>query len=128
MTALAAAAPNGIDVYFDNVGGDHLDAALAVANIQARFAICGMIDIYNTTEPTKLRYIARIIGARLRVEGFLITQFLPRAAEFYEDVSAMLAAGRLKREETVIDGLEAMPDAFLGLFSGRNSGKMLVRL
>jgi hypothetical protein len=126
--ALLAAAPDGIDVYFDNVGGEHLDAALAAANIGARFAICGMIDIYNSAEPTRLRYAARIIGARITITGFLVSDYFARAAEFYADMGAMLADGRLKREETVFAGLEAMPDAFLGLFAGKNKGKMLVRL
>jgi hypothetical protein len=126
--ALLAAAPDGIDVYFDNVGGEHLDAALAAANIGARFAICGMIDIYNSAEPTRLRYAARIIGARITITGFLVSDYFARAAEFYADMGAMLADGRLKREETVFAGLEAAPDAFLGLFAGKNKGKMLVRL
>jgi len=125
---LMDAAPNGIDVYFDNVGSDHLDAALAVARDHARFAICGMIDIYNNMKPTELRYLARIIQARIRVQGFIVTDFMGRMTEFYQDMGAMLQAGKLQRQETVHDGLEAMPDAFLGLFSGGNTGKMLVRL
>jgi NADPH-dependent curcumin reductase CurA len=125
---LADAAPKGIDVYFDNVGSAHLDAALAVARDHARFAICGMIDLYNDMKPTELRYLARVIQARIRLQGFIVTDFLPRAGEFYQDMAAMLKAGQLQRQETVQDGLEAMPDAFLGLFSGVNTGKMLVRL
>lgn len=125
---LMDAAPNGIDVYFDNVGSDHLDAALAVARDHARFAICGMIDIYNNMKPTELRYLARIIQARIRVQGFIVTDFMGRMNEFYQDMGAMLQAGKLQRQETVHDGLDAMPDAFLGLFSGGNTGKMLVRL
>jgi len=125
---LADAAPGGIDVYFDNVGSEHLDAALAVARDHARFAICGMIDIYNDMKPTALRYLARVIQARIRMQGFIVTDFLPRVGEFYQDMGAMLKAGQLQRQETVHDGLEAMPDAFLGLFSGGNTGKMLVRL
>ena len=128
VKALAAAAPKGIDVYFDNVGGDHLDAALAHARPNARFAICGMIDVYNSGEPTKLRYLARLIGNRVRMQGFIVSDHMARAAEFYDDMGAMLKAGTLKREETVHHGLEAMPDAFLGLFTGGNKGKMLVRL
>ena len=126
--ALMEAAPNGIDVYFDNVGGDHLDAALAAANQNARFAICGMIDKYNSGEPTQLRYIARIIGQRINIRGFIVSDYLSRAREFYEEAGKLLAAGKLQREETIVEGLEAMPDAFLGLFSGQNRGKMLVKL
>lgn len=128
VKALAAAAPGGIDVYFDNVGGEHLDAALATAREGARFAICGMIDVYNTAQPTELRYITRIIAARIRIQGFLVSDFLARAGEFYRDMAEWESKGLLKCEETVVDGLEAMPEAFLGLFSGRNLGKMLVRV
>jgi NADPH-dependent curcumin reductase CurA len=125
---LAAAAPQGIDVYFDNVGGDHLDAAFATAREGARFAICGMIDIYNSGAPTQLRYIARTIAARIRIQGFLVSDWLSHAPDFYRDMGELLAKDALRREETVVEGLEAMPDAFLGLFSGANRGKMLVRV
>src|SRR3546814_628999 len=128
VRALGKAAPNGIDVYFDNVGGDHLDAALAVANERARFALCGMIDIYNDTRPTELRYLARAIGARIRMQGFIVIDFFPRMDEFYRDMAGLLQAGKLDARETVHEGLEAMPRAFLDLFSGGNTGKMLVRL
>ena len=125
---LTEAAPGGIDVYFDNVGGEHLDAALATANERARFAICGMINMYNTGQPTELRYAPRIIGMRIQIKGFIVSDFMARAPEFYRDMAGWLQAGKLKREETVHDGLVSMPDAFLGLFSGGNMGKMLVRV
>jgi NADPH-dependent curcumin reductase CurA len=128
LEAVRAAVPKGIDVYFDNVGGEHLDAALAVANERARFAICGMIDVYNSGAATQLRYAARIIGARIRIQGFIVSDYMARASEFYADMGGMLQAGKLTREETVHDGLASMPDAFLGLFSGGNKGKMLVRV
>ena len=128
VRALAAAAPEGIDVYFDNVGGSHLDAALAVARNNARFAICGMIEGYNQTEPTSLRFLPRIIAARIRLQGFLVFDYFPRMDEFYRDMGGWLKSGAVKSRETVVDGLEAMPDAFLGLFKGQNTGKMLVRL
>jgi hypothetical protein len=128
VKALAAAAPKGIDVYFDNVGGEHLDAALAHARPRARFAICGMIDVYNDAKPTELKYLARLIGNRVRMQGFIVSDYMDRADEFYRDLGGWLAAGKLRREETVMHGLDAMPDAFLGLFSGGNTGKMLVRV
>ena len=128
VKALAGAAPDGIDVYFDNVGGEHLDAALAHARTEARFAICGMIDIYNSGKATELRYLPRLIGARIRMQGFLVTPFMGRAAEFYRDMAGMLANGALTSEETVHDGLDQAPAAFLGLFEGGNRGKMLVRV
>ena len=128
IKSLMAAAPKGIDVYFDNVGGDHLDAALAAARQNARFAICGMIEGYNSAEPLKLRYAMRIISARIRLQGFIFTDFMGRMGEFYSDMGAMIAAGQVTGRDTVVDGLEAMPDAFRGLFSGANTGKMLVKL
>ena len=126
--ALGGAAPGGIDVYFDNVGGDHLDAALAAAKPNARFAICGMIDVYNDGKATELRYLARLIGMRVQMRGFIVSDYMARASEFYRDMGGWLAEGRLRREETVHDGLEAMPTAFAGLFTGGNTGKMLVRV
>jgi NADPH-dependent curcumin reductase CurA len=125
--ALGEAAPDGIDVYFDNVGGDHLDAALAHAKPNARFAICGMIDVYNDAKPTSLKYLARLIGNRVRIQGFIVSDFKDQAG-FYRDMAEMLKQGQLKREETVFEGLDRTPEAFLALFSGGNKGKMLVKL
>jgi len=128
VKSLAEAAPKGIDVYFDNVGGDHLDAALAHARQNARFAICGMIDGYNAAEPMCLRYIMRVIAMRITLKGFIYTDYLPRNAEFYAEMGPWVATGTVKGRDTIVDGLEATPDAFLGLFRGDNIGKMLVRL
>jgi len=128
VQGLQKAAPKGIDVYFDNVGGDHLDAALASARNNARFAICGMIDGYNGAPPAALRYIMRIIAARIQLKGFIYTDYMPEIADFYRDMGGWLASGQVKSRETVRDGIEAAPDAFLDLFRGGNTGKMLVRL
>jgi NADPH-dependent curcumin reductase CurA len=128
LKSLAAAAPEGIDVYFDNVGGSHLDAALALARNNARFAICGMIEGYNRREPASLRFLMRIIAARIRLKGFLVFDYQSRFDEFYRDMGAWLKSGTVKAEETIVEGLEQTPDAFLGLFEGANVGKMLVRL
>jgi NADPH-dependent curcumin reductase CurA len=128
LKSLAGAAPDGIDVYFDNVGGDHLDAALALARQNARFAICGMIEGYNDPTPPSFRFIMRVIAARIRLKGFIIFDYFPRLGEFYAEMGPWLASGTVKSRETVVDGLEAMPDAFRGLFRGENVGKMLVRL
>jgi hypothetical protein len=125
---LAQAAPKGIDVYFDNVGGDHLDAALATARNNARFAICGMIDSYNGGQPPALRYLMRIIGARIMLKGFIYTDYLPEMPDFYRDMGGWIASGQVKSRETVLEGIETVPEAFLGLFKGENMGKMLVRL
>jgi NADPH-dependent curcumin reductase CurA len=128
LKGLAAAAPEGIDVYFDNVGGDHLDAAFALARMRARFAICGMIEGYNKAEPASFRFIMRVIAMRIRMQGFIVFDFQSRMDEFYREMGQLIAAGKLNSQETVVDGLEKMPDAFRGLFSGDNFGKMLVRL
>ena len=128
VKALQAAAPHGIDVYFDNVGGSHLDAALAGARNNARFAICGMIEGYNRREPTSLHYLMRIIAARIRLQGFLVFDYQSRMDEFYREMAPLLKSGAVKAKETVVDGLEQTPEAFLGLFEGANVGKMLVKL
>jgi len=128
LKGLAAAAPDGIDVYFDNVGGDHLDAAFALARMRARFAICGMIEGYNDPTPMAFRFIMRVIAMRIRMQGFIVFDFQSRMDEFYREMGALIASGRVKSKETVAEGLEAMPDAFRGLFRGDNVGKMLVRL
>ncbi|HET7816060.1 MAG TPA: NADP-dependent oxidoreductase [Sphingomicrobium sp.] len=128
LKGLAAAAPDGIDVYFDNVGGDHLDAAFALARMRARFAICGMIEGYNDPTPMAFRFIMRVIAMRIRMQGFIVFDFQSRMDEFFREMGGLMAAGKLKSQETVMEGLEATPDAFLGLFKGENTGKMLVRL
>jgi len=128
LASLRQAASKGIDLYFDNVGADHLDAAFGCARPRARFGICGLIDMYNSGAATSLRYFPAIIGNRIRVEGFLFTDFMSRLGEFYAEMAPWLAAGQIQSRETIRDGLEAMPDAFRGLFTGDNVGKMLVRL
>ncbi|HET9337317.1 MAG TPA: NADP-dependent oxidoreductase [Sphingomicrobium sp.] len=128
LKQLAEAAPDGIDVYFDNVGGDHLDAALALARKDARFAICGMIEGYNEAQPTCLKYIMRIIAMRIRLKGFIYTDYMGKMGDFYRDMGGWLASGQVKSRDTVVEGLDKTLDAFLGLFAGANTGKMLVRL
>ncbi len=125
---LLEAAPKGIDVYFDNVGGDHLDAAFAAARNNARFAICGMIDSYNGGEPAAFRYIMRVISARIMLKGFIYTDYMAEMDKFYADMGGWIASGQVKSRETVREGIEATPQAFLDLFTGGNTGKMLVRL
>ena len=128
LKGLAAAAPDGIDVYFDNVGGDHLDAAFALARKDARFAICGMIEGYNAAEPMCFRFIMRVIAMRIRVQGFIYTDYMSRMRDFHRDMAGWVATGQVKARDTVVEGLDQAPDAFLGLFTGRNTGKMLVKL
>jgi NADPH-dependent curcumin reductase CurA len=128
LKGLAAAAPEGIDVYFDNVGGDHLDAAFALARKDARFAICGMIEGYNAAEPMCFRFIMRVIAMRIRVQGFIYTDYMARMGEFHRDMGQWIAEGKVRERDTVVEGLENMPRAFLGLFEGANTGKMLVKV
>ena len=127
--ALKSLGKPGIDVYFDNVGGEHLDAAFATANDFARFAICGMIDVYNDGKPQEMTYIIRTIPARIRMEGFIYTdQFFACIDEFYADMAGLISSGAVTMRETVHQGIERAPEAFLGLFSGANTGKMLVKI
>ncbi|HZU52103.1 MAG TPA: NADP-dependent oxidoreductase [Sphingomicrobium sp.] len=128
LKGLGTAAPEGIDVYFDNVGGDHLDAALALARNNARFAICGMIEGYNDPTPKSFRFIQRIIAARITIKGFLVLDYFARLADFYGEMAPWVANGTVQSRETIVDGLERTPEAFLGLFRGDNVGKMLVHL
>ena len=126
---LRAAAPDGVDVYFDNVGGDHLEAAIGAMNVHGRAAICGMIAQYNATEPPAApRNLALVIGKRLTLRGFLVSDHGHLREQFVQEVAGWLREGRLSYDETVIDGIEQAPEAFLGLLRGENLGKMLVRL
>jgi NADPH-dependent curcumin reductase CurA len=128
VAALQREAPKGIDVYFDNVGGEHLDAAFACARQNARFAICGMIEGYNGAPPHAFKYIMRVIAARIAVRGFIYTDYLPEMGDFYRDMGGWVAGGQVKGRETVREGIEAMPEAFRDLFRGANMGKMLVKV
>jgi NADPH-dependent curcumin reductase CurA len=126
---LAVAAPDGIDVYFDNVGGEHLEAALGAANQNGRVAICGMISQYNSTEaPTGPRNMAKVLQQRLTVRGFIVSDHYSLQHEFRAEVAPLVAAGKLRYEETVVEGLTNAPQAFLDLLAGANTGKMIVRL
>mgnify|MGYP000921927818 CR=1 FL=1 len=130
LEQLAAAAPDGIDVYFDNVGGDHLDAAIALARDFSRFAICGMIEGYNDAPMAgvTMHALMRIIVARINIRGFIFTDYAEYMGEFLAEVAPMVLSGEMKMRETVHEGLDSTFDAFLGLFSGANTGKMLVRI
>jgi NADPH-dependent curcumin reductase CurA len=127
--ALTEAAPKGIDVYFENVGGEHLEAALEAAKPFARFAMCGMISQYNATEPPKgPSNIMYVVGKRIRMEGFIVSDHFGILPEFLKDMSEWIGSGRFKWRETVDEGIDAAPGAFLKLFKGENLGKMLVKL
>ena len=124
-----AAGTNGIDVYFDNVGGDHLEAALSVLNVGGRVAMCGAISQYNSTAaPAAPRNLAAAIGKQLTLRGFLVSGQRQHSAEFAQQMAAWLADGTVRYDETVVDGLENAPQAFIDLLDGANTGKMLVRI
>ena len=127
--ALREAATDGIDVYFDNVGGDHLDAALARMNTLGRVAVCGMISGYNERGArTTVHNLANVIYGRIEIRGFTVADFADMRGQFVRDMSAWLAEGRIRYRETVLEGIESVPAALIGLFEGRNTGKMLVRV
>lgn len=127
--ALMRAAPKGIDVYFENVGGKHFEAAVTAAKPFARFAVCGMISQYNATEPEPgPNNLIMIVGKRLRIEGFIVSDHADLQPAFVRDMAGWIGSGRIKTRETIDVGIEAAPGAFLKLFSGENLGKMLVKL
>ena len=129
LPQLMAAAPDGIDVYFDNVGSDQLDAAFATARDWARFAICGMIDRYNdATRGTEFNYLIRTIPARIRMQGFIVSDYAADMGQFIGEMGPWVATGAITMNETVHQGVETSFDAFLGLFAGANTGKMLVKI
>ncbi|MCT4352842.1 NADP-dependent oxidoreductase [Streptomyces sp. Je 1-79] len=126
---LREAAPDGIDVYFDNVGGDHLEAAISSLNVHGRATICGMIAQYNDTEPVPgPRNMAMIIGKRLRLQGVLVGDHYDLQPQFVQEVGGWLRSGELKYGETFVEGIENGAEAFLGLLRGENTGKMIVSL
>jgi NADPH-dependent curcumin reductase CurA len=126
---LSEVAPDGIDVYYDNVGGPITDAVFGRLNVDARVAVCGQIALYNDEElPTGPRKLAKLIETRARVEGLLVRDFAPRFREATEHLGELVGAGELEYRETVTEGLENAPDAFLGLFDGENIGKQLVKM
>ncbi|GAA3305185.1 NADP-dependent oxidoreductase [Streptomyces cinereospinus] len=126
---LRAAAPDGIDVYFDNVGGDHLEAAIGSLNRDGRVAVCGMISVYNDTEPAPgPRNLARLIQTRGRIEGFLVGDHYDLQPQFVAEVGPWVASGALKYRETVVEGIDNHLEAFLGVLRGDNTGKMIVKL
>ena len=127
--ALAEAAPDGIDIYFDNVGGDHLEAAIGAMRINGRIVACGSISRYNDAEPVAgPRNLFMVVTKRLRMQGYIISDHYDRFPEFLARAQEWLRDGRLRYRETVIDGIENAPVAFLGLLRGENVGKMLVKV
>ena len=126
---LGMLAPDGIDVYFDNVGGTHLEAAIDHMNDFGCIVCCGMISTYNATEPmTAPHNLFKVIGKRLRLQGMIVGDHLKDREEFIREVSTLIREGKMVWQETITEGLENAPKAFIGLFDGDNLGKALVRL
>ena len=127
--AVAAAFPKGIDVYFESVGGAHLEAALGCLNPHGRIAVCGLIASYNDIEPspgpTNFR---NVVINSLRVQGFIVSHHYDEYPAFYDFIRPLVETGQVHWQQTVVEGIENAPSAFLGLFSGDNAGKMLVKL
>ncbi|MGI5503187.1 NADP-dependent oxidoreductase [Lentzea sp. CA-135723] len=129
LKQLAAAAPDGIDVYFDNVGGEHLEAAIEVMKLNGRITMCGAISQYNAAEkPAGPGNMIQILAKRLTLRGMLVGDHKALQPEFIKEVAAWIASGELKYSETVVEGgSRQAPAAFLGMLRGENTGKMLVR-
>lgn len=127
LDALATATPKGIDVYFENVGGKHLDAALSRMNERGRIPVCGMISVYNGGGDS-VANLFRLIYGRIRMEGFVSTDLAHLRPAFETDMASWLKSGMIKYRETIVDGFEHAPAALIGLFEGENIGKMLVRV
>ncbi|MBW2368522.1 MAG: NADP-dependent oxidoreductase [Deltaproteobacteria bacterium] len=121
--------PNGIDVYFENVGGVHLAAALEHMNPFGRISLCGLISTYNAVRPPRWpASMIYILTKRLTMKGFIVGDFFDRYPEFQAEMGKWLQEGRIKWKETIVEGIEKAPKAFLGLFTGENIGKMIVKI
>ena len=127
--ALTSAAPDGVDVYFENVGGEHLQAALNAMNHFGRIVACGMIGTYNATNPQPgPNNLVLIVGKKIRINGFIVFDHNDMRQEFLSEMEAWVKTEKLVVRETIVEGLDNAVDAFLALFSGKNFGKMIVRL
>ncbi len=121
--------PDGIDIYFENVGGEHLEAALQLMNNDGRVVMCGSISNYNDQKPPPgPRNLGFVVTKRLTLKGYIISDHYDQLLQFYSDMKTWIAAGEMKWRETILEGIENAPKAFIGLFKGDNIGKMLVRI
>jgi NADPH-dependent curcumin reductase CurA len=127
--ALKKACPKGIDIYFDNVGGEILDAVLAMINQRARISICGMISQYNATAPVPGPYnLINLLTRRARMEGFIILDYMDRAQEAIPELIQWYTSGKLKYRVDIVDGLKEAPRAVNKLFEGSNQGKLIIKV
>jgi NADPH-dependent curcumin reductase CurA len=128
LPALRAACPNGIDVYFENVGGAVFAAVLHVLNKGARIPLCGLISEYNATANTPGPNLRPLLVHRATMTGFIVSDHTDRAAAFHEVVAPLVVSGRIKFREDIVDGLDNAPTAFIGLLAGKNFGKLMIRV
>lgn len=129
VEGLKSHCPDGVDVYFENVGGKILDAVLTQINLKARIVLCGLISQYNATEPVPGPYnFVNILVKRARVEGFIVMDYLPRAQEAFADLAKWYSEGRIKYRVDVVEGLEQAPSALNRLFEGANTGKLIIKV
>jgi len=125
--AIAALCPNGVDIYFDNVGGEISDAVIANINFHARIPLCGQISLYNSAEtPVGPRLQPMLLTRSVLMQGFIVSNYQSRFAEGIQHLAQWVKEGKLKFTETVVNGFEMLPTALLGLFKGENTGKMIV--
>jgi len=125
---LATAAPKGIDIYFENVGGETFDIVLAMMNPFGRIPVCGRISQYSATEPYAVKNTGSILVNRLKIQGFIVSDHPARRVEARKDLVPWVLEGRLKYRESIMKGLRNAPSAFIGLLSGKNFGKQLIEL
>jgi NADPH-dependent curcumin reductase CurA len=128
VAGLRAACPAGIDVYFDNVGGRVLDAALRLVNVGARIPLCGLIAEYNAVEPPPGPNLRPVLFNRVTIQGFIVSDHAHREPQFLEAMGRWVREGRVRYREDIVEGLARAPEAFIGLLEGRNFGKLLVRV
>jgi NADPH-dependent curcumin reductase CurA len=126
--ALAQACPKGIDVYFENVGGAMLDAVLLKVNPYARIVACGMISQYNLEKPEGVKNLGTIVGNKVKMQGFIVSDHMDLKTEFMAEMSGWLATGKVKYREDITQGIENAPSAFIGMLKGKNFGKKIVRI
>jgi len=125
---IAVLCPEGVDVYFDNVGGEITEAVVANLDFHARFALCGQISQYNNAKPyVGYSILPHLLTRSVLLQGFIVSNYSDRFGEALSHLTRWLKEGKLKYTETIIEGFDKLPDAFLGLFSGRNQGKMLIK-
>jgi NADPH-dependent curcumin reductase CurA len=125
---LAAACPDGVDIYFENVGGQIMEAVMARMNFASRMIVCGLISEYNATEAYGIKTMRSVLVNRIRVQGMIVFDWINRYPEGIKALSAQVAAGKIKYRESVVQGIENAPQGLVDLLQGKNFGKQLVKL